>query len=130
MHGKTRRGLAREGRGPGSGAVGGDRGNDPRTHAGVVLAVGDDGTIHYVHENLYKGVMIETMNLLKPALAVDEAGKKIDSGMAIATVSGGAKPDRWLAGDVFQAFGDALRIKGDLKVAGGADDAELCLSEY
>jgi len=106
----------------------GDRTNDPRTHAGVVLAVDEDGTIHYVHENLYKGVVIETMNLLKPTVALDESGKRLNSGMAIATASGGAKPDRWLAGDVFQAFGDLLGIKEDLKVSGGLGRAELRLA--
>ena len=106
----------------------GNRTNDPRTHAGVDLAVDEDGTIHYVHENLYKGVVIETMNLLKPTVALDESGKKLNSGMAIATVSGGAKPDHWLAGDVFQAFGDLLGIKEDLKVAGGPGRAELRLA--
>jgi hypothetical protein len=95
----------------------GDRTDDPRTHAGIVLAVDDDGTIHYVHENLYKGVVVETMNLLKPAVAIDDEGKKINSGMAIATVSGGPKPERNLAGDVFDAFGDALKVKGDFAVA-------------
>jgi hypothetical protein len=95
----------------------GDRTNDPHTHAGIVLAVDEDGTIHYVHENLYKGVIIETMNLLKPAVAIDDSGKKINSGMAIATVSGGPKPEHHLAGDVFQSFGDALKVKDDFKVA-------------
>jgi hypothetical protein len=95
----------------------GDRTNDLNTHAGIVLAVDDDGTIHYVHENLYKGVMIEVMNLLQPSLASDDGGKRLNSGLAIATVAGGAKPERWLSGDVFKAFGDVLRIKGDLKVA-------------
>jgi hypothetical protein len=94
-----------------------DRTNDPRTHAGIVLAVDDDGTIHYVHENLYKGVVIETMNLLKPTVAIDDAGKKINSGMAIATLSGGPKPERNLAGDVFNTFGDPLKAKVDFMVA-------------
>jgi hypothetical protein len=108
----------------------GDRTNDLRTHAGIVLAVDDDGTIHYVHENLYKGVMIETMNLLQPGVAIDASGKKINSGMAIATVSGGAKPEHWLAGDVFQAFGDVLRIKSDLKAAAGGGAAKIELAAY
>jgi hypothetical protein len=95
----------------------GDRTDDPRTHAGVVLSVDDDGTINYVHENLYSGVVIEEMNLLKPGAAWDDSGKRLNSGMAIATVSGGAKPERWLSGDVFDSFGDVLRIAGRLKVA-------------
>jgi hypothetical protein len=95
----------------------GDRSDDPKTHAGVVMSVDDDGTISYVHENLFKGVVIEEMNLLRPKVASDESGKRLNSGLAIASVSGGPKPEHWLSGDVFNAFGDVLRIKGELKVA-------------
>jgi hypothetical protein len=98
----------------------GDRTDDLRTHAGIVLAVDDDGTIYYIHENLYKGVMIETMNLLHPDQRTDSAGKVINSGMAIATVSGGPNPTHWLAGDVFGAFGDVL---------GAADHFAVALSD-
>jgi hypothetical protein len=103
----------------------GDRTDDPHTHAGIVLAVDDDGTIRYVHENLYKGVIIETMNLLRPTVAFDDSGKRLNSGMAIATVSGGPKPERNLAGDVFDSFGDALKVKGDFEAA--ELDAKLAL---
>ena len=95
----------------------GDRTDDPRTHAGVVMAVDEDGTIHYVHENMFKGVMVELMNLLRPAVASDEAGKRLNSSLAIATKSGGPKPEHWLAGDVFNAFGDILKIESFLRVS-------------
>jgi hypothetical protein len=85
-----------------------DRVHDPRTHAGIVMAVDDDGTVYYVHENLYSGIVIETMNLLRPTTALDEKGKKINSGMAIATTPGGPRPLHTLAGDVFGGFGDVL----------------------
>ena len=105
----------------------GNRENDPTTHAGIVLAVDDDGTIHYVHENMYKGVMIETMNLLQPDVAADASGKRLNSSLAIATVSGGPKPLHWLSGDVFKAFGDAMKVMNDFKVAenDGAGRLEL-----
>ena len=86
----------------------GDRIHDPRTHAGIVLAVDDDGTISYVHENLYSGIVIEQMNLLRPTTARDEKGKKINSGMAIATKPGDPLPVHTLSGDVFDSFGDVL----------------------
>jgi cell wall-associated NlpC family hydrolase len=86
----------------------GDRVHDPRTHAGIVLAVDTDGTISYVHENLYTGIVIEKMNLLRPATALDERGKKINSGMAIATKPGDPLPVHTLSGDVFDSFGDVL----------------------
>jgi hypothetical protein len=102
----------------------GNRTDDPRTHAGIALAVDDDGTIHYIHENLYKGVMIEVMNLLRPNVARDENGKVINSGLAIATNAGGQLPVHWLSGDVFNKFGDALGLKSYFKVdhAERADD--------
>lgn len=89
----------------------GDRTNDPNTHAGIVLAVDDDGTIYYVHENMYKGVIIEYMNLLLPGVDWDASGKRLNSSLAIATVSGGPKPTHFLSGDVFKAFGDPLTVK-------------------
>jgi hypothetical protein len=95
----------------------GDRTNDPRTHAGVVLAVDDDGTIHYVHENMYKGVIIEMMNLLQPTVFKDDTGKTLNSGLAIATNTGGPRPEHWLSGDVFDKFGDVLRVKDYLQYA-------------
>jgi hypothetical protein len=94
-----------------------DRTNDPRTHAGLVISVDDDGTIAYLHENMYSGVVIEYMNLLMPAVARDESDKRINSSLAIATKSGGPKPERFLAGDVFNAFGDVLKIAEYLRVA-------------
>ncbi len=103
----------------------GDRIHDPRTHAGIVLAVDPDGTIHYVHENLYKGVVIETMNLLRPTDSRDESGKLINSGLAIASKSGGPKPVHALSGDVFNCFGDVLGMRDyfyvDLAQGGGPD---------
>ena len=81
-----------------------------------MLSVDDDGTIHYVHENLYKGVVIEAMNLRRPDDARDESGKLLNSGMAIATMSGGPRPTHWLSGDVFAKFADALRVKDHFAV--------------
>ncbi len=33
---------------------------------GLVIAVDPDGTIHYEHEHVRKGVIVEVMNLLHP----------------------------------------------------------------
>lgn len=89
----------------------GDRSNDLHTHAGVVLSVDDDGSIQYVHASISKGVVIEVMNLLHPASAFDAAGKRLNNTMAIATASGGPRPVRYFAGDVFDRFGDVLGAK-------------------
>lgn|GEM_PF-931757 len=95
----------------------GDRTDDLRTHTGVVVGVDEDGTIHYIHSSVYRGVVVEAMNLLRPRDAFDESGKRINNGMAVATVSGGPKPGRELAGDTFQSFGDPLRVAEDFRVA-------------
>ena len=95
----------------------GDRTDDPRTHAGVVIRVDDDGTIHYIHEDLSSGVVAEVMNLIEPTVAWDENGKRLNSGMAVATTAGGPKPEHWLSGEMFDAFGDVLSIAERLKVA-------------
>ncbi len=102
----------------------GNRTNDLHTHAGVVLAVDDDGTIYYVHENLSKGVMIEVMNLLTPALASDASGKRINNTMAIATVSGGPRPERYFSGDVWSRFGDILKVKAHYLAAAAFPDGD------
>jgi hypothetical protein len=113
-----------------------DRTDDPNSHAGIVLAVDPDGTIHYVHENLYKGVMIEVMNLVKPSVARDENGKVLNSGMAIATTAGGPLPEHTLSGDVFNVFGDILRDKEYFHVepvtgeaGAAADDVAVALGD-
>jgi hypothetical protein len=88
-----------------------NRSNDLRTHAGIVMAVDDDGTIHYLHESISAGVVIEVMNLLDSGKAYDAAGKRINNTIAIATVSGGPRPEHYYAGDVFGRFGDVLAHK-------------------
>jgi len=88
-----------------------NRSNDLRTHAGIVMAVDDDGTIYYLHESVVAGVIIEVMNLLEPASAHDTSGKRINNTIAIATISGGPRPERYFAGDVFGRFGDLLTHK-------------------
>jgi hypothetical protein len=93
-----------------------DRTNDLRTHAGILISVDEDGTIAYLHENLYLGVVVEYMNILRPTEPRDASGKRLNSGMAIATASGGPKPDHWLAGDVWDAFGDVLGLDSRFQV--------------
>lgn len=90
----------------------GNKNDDPRTHAGLVLAVDEDGTIHYVHENYRRGVIVEVMNLLKPDVYQDDAGKTLNSPLAMAPPPGAARAEHWVAGDLFDTFGDVLKLKG------------------
>ena len=101
----------------------GDRTDDLRSHTGMVVGVDDDGTIHYIHASVLRGVVVEVMNLMRPRDAYDGQGKRINSGMAIATVPGGPKPAKELAGDTFQSFGDALKVEADYQVDSGGKAA-------
>ncbi len=95
----------------------GNPNDDPRTHAGVVLAVDEDGTIHYVHENYRRGVIIEVMNLLKPTVYKDDNGKLLNSPMAMAPKPGEERAVHWVSGDLFDSFGDVLGAKKHYQVA-------------
>jgi hypothetical protein len=90
----------------------GDLTNDPLTHAGVVLTVEEDGTIHYVHSHVLRGVIIEVMNLLRPGDYYDEAGKNINSALAMGSgISRPKNPTHWLSGDLWKSFGGVLGKK-------------------
>jgi len=87
-------------------------GNDPLTHAGIVVQVDDDGTIHYLHDNYFYGITVERMNLRRPADWKDESGKVINSPLYMASYPGKkGNPPRFLAGDLFKAFGSAEGIR-------------------
>ena len=92
--------------------------NDPRTHAGVVLSVDADGTIHYVHEHIVKGVTIESMNLLHPRDYYDQQGRIINNALAMNSgISRRKNPPHWTSGDLWDSFGDILRVHDHFAVA-------------
>jgi hypothetical protein len=92
--------------------------NDPRTHAGVVLSVDADGTIHYVHEHIVKGVTVEVMNLLHPRDYHDPRGRIINSALAMNSgISRRNNPPHWTSGDLWDCFGDILRVQDHFAVA-------------
>jgi hypothetical protein len=96
----------------------GDLTDDPRTHAGVVVAVDPDGTIHYVHEHVIKGVVIEAMNLRHPRDYYDSHGKVINNALAMNSgISRKTNPEHWVAGDLWDSFGDILRVRDHFSVA-------------
>lgn len=101
----------------------GNPNDDPRTHAGVVLAVDEDGTIHYVHENYRRGVIIEVMNLLRPTVYKDDNGKLLNSPMAMAPKPGEERAVHWVSGDLFDSFGDVLGAKKHYQVARSEDSS-------
>lgn len=87
----------------------GDKNNDPLTHAGVVVRVEDDGTIHYLHSHIKRGIIVEVMNLRKPGQYYDENGKVINNALALGSgISRQVNPEHWLSGDLCNSFGDVL----------------------
>ena len=98
--------------------------NDPRTHAAVVVAVEPDGTIHYVHEHVRKGVIVEVMNVKRPRDYQDEKGKVINSPLALVSGTGRGRPEHWLSGDLLNAFGDVLREKSYYRVSSAPKSEE------
>jgi hypothetical protein len=81
--------------------------NDALTHMGMVLHSRPDGTIHYVHLNRSRGIVIENMNLLEPNLS-----KKMIRGQLRILNSpirlkerGRPHPPLWLAGQLYRVLG-------------------------
>jgi hypothetical protein len=108
----------------------GDRGNDPYTHAGIVVSVSPDGTMRYVHEHIRRGIVVESMNLLRPADYYGEDGSVINSALAMSSGVGRKdNPPHWTSGDLWEAFGDVLREREHFRAAlGGFDEAALVAS--
>jgi len=96
----------------------GNLSDDPLTHAGVVMSVDPDGTIHYVHEHVIKGVTVESMNLLRPRDYYDPQGRIINNAMALNSgITRRDNPPHWTSGDLWDSFGDILRVKKYFEVA-------------
>ncbi len=109
----------------------GNLNDDPLTHAGVVISVDADGTIHYVHEHIIKGVVVESMNLLRPRDYYDPQGRIINNAMAMNSgISRRNNPPHWTSGDLWDSFGDILRVRKYFEVAvsiPGTDQQETVL---
>jgi hypothetical protein len=109
----------------------GDLTDDPCTHAGVVISVDDKGNVCYVHEHVKRGIIVESMNLLRPKDYYDEGGKIINNALALGSgISKANNPAHWTSGDLWDCFGDVLREKEHFKVAGdaGSPSAAAALS--
>lgn len=98
-------------------------GTHPLSHAGVVVAVDPDGTIHYVHSHVRRGVVVEAMNLLRPAEYQDERGKVINNAMALGSgITRRKNPARWLSGDLWNSFGNVLQKRDYYQAARAPED--------
>ncbi|HKL87000.1 MAG TPA: CHAP domain-containing protein [Treponemataceae bacterium] len=84
--------------------------NDGLTHAGLVVKVEDDGTVHYIHTSYTRGVVIAFCNLRHPKDAKSPQGKIWNSPMYLGSnYNITNNPPYWLSGDLWAAFGDAVK---------------------
>lgn len=82
--------------------------DDGITHAGLVVKVESDGTVHYLHESYSRGVVIAYFNLLHPTEPKSPSGKIWNSPMYLGSnYDKPANPPHWLSGDLWFAFADA-----------------------
>jgi len=93
--------------------------NDGITHAGIVIQVDEDGTTHYMHASVTRGVVIAFFNLMHPDVPKSPEGKIWNSPMYLGSNYGRAtNPPLWLSGDLWNAFGDAGKTAEELRETG------------
>ena len=85
--------------------------NDLLTHMGVVVSIGEDGRVEYVHENYRKGVVVEYMNLLSP-----DVNTRIVRGETIMVNSamrmkGQVDRPQWLSSHLYKILGKGYELK-------------------
>jgi len=94
----------------------GKLGNDGLTHAGLVMEVDSDGTVHYLHESVSRGVVISYFNLLHPNQPKSPNGKIWNSPMFLGSnYDKKTNPPHWLSGDLWAGFGDAEKTANAIK---------------
>ena len=50
--------------------------NDPLTHAGIVVKVDSDSTVHFIHHTTHHGIIEDVLNLKNPSKRTDENGNE------------------------------------------------------
>ncbi len=85
------------------------RPNDFLTHTGIVVSVEEDGTVHFLHHNYRKGVVMARMNLRRPAVYVENKGGKEHLVNSPMRMRGSPDFDKWLASELTRAFGSAWK---------------------
>ncbi|WP_319475737.1 CHAP domain-containing protein [Marispirochaeta aestuarii] len=81
--------------------------NDTLTHVGMVVAVDSDGTVHYVHHNYRKGIVLARMNLLQPDTLV-QGNKQLNSAMRMRD---GKVYPLWLSSHLYRELGKGWELK-------------------
>jgi len=81
--------------------------DDELTHAGLVVAVDDDGLITYLHHHYRLGVVVEYMNLLQPDRDYDVNGRRINSALRMRGLGGDIGTN---AAQLFRVFGQGWKL--------------------
>ncbi len=88
----------------------GDNTNDPLTHAGIVIKVEEDGTVHYLHAHIRKGIIVQKMNRYTPEY-YSASGEVINNAMALNSgISKETNPAKWTSGHLWAAYGSILDV--------------------
>jgi cell wall-associated NlpC family hydrolase len=82
--------------------------DDPLTHVGIVVAVGDDGTISLVH-NGNSGIHVLMMNLEKPDLRVGAGGQRLNDYVRVKK-KGDPSEARYLTGQLWSGFASFWKL--------------------
>jgi hypothetical protein len=69
-------------------------------------------------------VIVEAMNLLHPRDYYGPQGRIINNALALNSgISRRNNPPHWTSGDLWNSFGDVLRVRGHFAVAGAPADS-------
>ncbi len=86
--------------------------DDYLTHMGMVVTVGENGSIEYIHENYRKGIVLARMNLLKPDTWFEIVkGKKIILNDPMRMKGSPRTDGAWLSSQLYRDFGMAYLLK-------------------
>lgn len=86
-------------------------GNDGPTHAGIVRQVDGDGTVHYIHEDYVKGVVVAWMNLRNRGTVRSPEGKVWNSPLYMGSYPGNPRnPPRYLSSDLLLGVASAPEV--------------------
>lgn len=93
--------------------------NDELTHTGIVVAAGPGGNVKYLHHHIRRGIIVESMNLEQPDIheVLQKSGPVIFNAPMRIRESGKPRPEKWLAGQLYNSYGRLWRLN-----SGGTKD--------
>ncbi len=89
-------------------ANGNGRADDELTHVGLVLSVGADGSIRYLHYHIRLGPFVERMNLTRPDDDSEGPGGRVNAILRMRGSPGGAGGN---AAQLYRVFGKGYELR-------------------